>query len=294
MIYLKCSLYGSLADQVTTCVEDIITEADHARDPAKTAIRSERDKIEARVLDYIAGQGNPETISNSSFPRRIADSDPKTVGDWLFARFRSGNGTKKEKEIVGYAKAVHTEYCPYCGLYMRSKPHNRSHDTDHILPRSEYPEYSLLRPNLVLACDDCNKAKSNKIFDNDGRWLFVHPYFDTVLATKVLSVTVNICKKTPLISFNINNNINNGDRIVRHFNTMDLDNRYSDEPLKNAIELIELSKKLYKDKIANLQDVKNVLSKEADVKLSQRPNDPLGLILQALAHTPNLEELLIE
>ncbi|MBJ7297429.1 MAG: hypothetical protein JHC73_14185 [Dolichospermum sp.] len=60
--------------------------------------------------------------------------------------------------------------CPFCGLGQAST-------LDHYLPKSKYPQFSVLPFNLVPCCKDCNTGKSTAIATTaEGQSL--HPYFD--------------------------------------------------------------------------------------------------------------------
>lgn len=58
--------------------------------------------------------------------------------------------------------------CCLCG-------HRDTSELDHFLPKSIYPEYSVLPTNLVPCCSVCNNLKGDKVSDSLGP-LFVHPY----------------------------------------------------------------------------------------------------------------------
>ena len=45
--------------------------------------------------------------------------------------------------------------CPYCGIRRQSL-----HDLDHFMPRSKYPEFSILTYNLIFTCETCNQRYS--------------------------------------------------------------------------------------------------------------------------------------
>jgi hypothetical protein len=49
---------------------------------------------------------------------------------------------------------------------------------DHFLAKEDFPEYSTLAPNLVRACDPCNRKKQRN-FTNAPRRV-VNPYFDPI------------------------------------------------------------------------------------------------------------------
>ena len=52
--------------------------------------------------------------------------------------------------------------CCYCRVWLVANAHARP--IDHILPRAEYPQYSLCFWNLVVACTDCNGTKTDNVW----------------------------------------------------------------------------------------------------------------------------------
>lgn len=97
----------------------------------------------------------------------------------------------RRTEIKEYMKirlyTIQGDYCIYCGNKFRS---NNSAHREHIIPKSEYPEYSFHPKNLVLSCDVCNgfefkgeidftlnKAQTRANYD-DLDLEIIHPYID--------------------------------------------------------------------------------------------------------------------
>lgn len=261
---------------------------------AKTSARLKADEttLHARIKAYFSNRGNPELLGPSPFQRSQSDSTTDaTVGDLLFNRYRSGSRT--DAEIVGHAERVATGYCPYCCLWMRRKPHGKSPDRDHILPRSVYPEFSLLRVNLVVSCDDCNDEKLAKVFDSRGLWMFIHPYYDDFLAKQLISATVSVANNTPVVTYEIRNDVpaDVRERVKTHFRELDLASRYADEPLRTVVRLIEAHRD-HVNKGADISDVREILRADGEKILTQRPNDPTGHALLALADSDDLAQLL--
>lgn len=74
--------------------------------------------------------------------------------------------------------------CPLCGVG------NVAH-CDHHLPKSRYPDLSILPINLVPACHFCNDKKRAKYPATAGQQTF-HPYFDKhLLADAWVRATLN-------------------------------------------------------------------------------------------------------
>jgi hypothetical protein len=63
--------------------------------------------------------------------------------------------------------------CPVCGSPTTG-------GLDHYLPRTDYPEFSIMRANLVPACTHCNSgSKSSTVKGATSPARFIHPYFDS-------------------------------------------------------------------------------------------------------------------
>lgn len=62
--------------------------------------------------------------------------------------------------------------CPMCGSQC-------SRSLDHALPRRIFPEFSILRENLVPACTSCNSVQKGTIYRGKKEpERFIHPYYD--------------------------------------------------------------------------------------------------------------------
>lgn len=60
--------------------------------------------------------------------------------------------------------------CPLCGQ-------RQVKTLDHYLPKSKFPTYSITPFNLIPACSDCNKDKTDDIASCRGEET-IHPYYD--------------------------------------------------------------------------------------------------------------------
>ncbi|WP_449254353.1 hypothetical protein [Brevundimonas naejangsanensis] len=74
--------------------------------------------------------------------------------------------------------------CPACG--DAGKPGT----LDHYLPQSTHPHLAVLPHNLAPMCQTCQWAKTNNTVGGDGQRLFLHPYYDTVIAQQVINLTI--------------------------------------------------------------------------------------------------------
>lgn len=103
--------------------------------------------------------GNPWKVSPSTFSKRISRKHKK-----LYDNRRSG------KVIIGI-RDTEVLSCPVCGS-------GTTGHVDHYLPRKEYPEFSIMRANLVPSCPHCNSGSKGSYVKGTDPERFIHPYFD--------------------------------------------------------------------------------------------------------------------
>lgn len=212
-----------------------------------------------------------------------------TDGERLYSCYEAGRGI--DREILDSVRQAGAGVCPYCGLRLRVKPKDRSPDRDHYLPRSVFPEFSILSVNLIVSCDDCNDAKSSKYKTASGLDLFLHPYFDTILARRLLKADASVAGDVFFIKFELDAGMLSADefrRVKRHVDELDLLRRLSDEAESNLrLPLVALAES------ASIQDFEAGLKRLAQKTIaSSRPNDPIALGLEALARFPDTGSLL--
>lgn len=61
--------------------------------------------------------------------------------------------------------------CPYCGI-------GSPIELDHYLPKSKFPQFSILPLNLVPSCERCNKYGKGTSFAKNKGDQVLHPYLD--------------------------------------------------------------------------------------------------------------------
>ncbi|MCQ1779413.1 hypothetical protein NOJ05_19580 [Neorhizobium galegae] len=61
--------------------------------------------------------------------------------------------------------------CPMCGS-------STTGHLDHYLPRTVYQEFSILKANLIPACNHCNSGSKRMTVKGGKGERFIHPYFD--------------------------------------------------------------------------------------------------------------------
>ena len=119
--------------------------------------------------------------------------------------------------------------CVYCGI-MRCE----AEDLDHYLPRSLFPEFSILAQNLIFVCKTCNQTFKKSLFldDDDIRYI-LNPYFDKYDGIELLKCEIDSKDIRNLsVKYSINIDIEKQhtslyDIACNHFKTLDLNKRYS-------------------------------------------------------------------
>ncbi len=144
---------------------------------------------------------------------------------------------KKPYEILEELRRKHgLLFCPSCG--ESGKPGT----LDHYLPKSEYPELSVVIANLTPMCSECQGRKGSDYINAQGEKLFIHPYFDAIeeplVSVNILppfnkpqkfDVTVNDSIEEPLHSL-----------VLRHIDGVDFIERFEEFCQLEYLNLLSL------------------------------------------------------
>ncbi len=104
--------------------------------------------------------------------------DPIIVGDLKHSEIKSiyskffVPSRFDSRDIYNEIKASAKEGCPYCG-YLRD-----IEELDHFLPKSKYPQFSILTSNLIPSCKTCNQTYKKSSFATCYKEQIIHPYID--------------------------------------------------------------------------------------------------------------------
>ena len=114
--------------------------------------------------------------------------------------------------------------CPFCGFGHAST-------LDHYLPKTTYPQLSVVPSNLVPSCKDCNTGKSASVATTEETQS-LHPYFDHQLFTDQQWLFAEVMQTSPVtIRFYVNAPTNWDEvskaRVKAHFEAFKLETRYS-------------------------------------------------------------------
>lgn len=205
-----------------------------------------------------------------------------------------GSVTKKElksvysSHMVGRGKPARAIYdlllsraplgkCPFCGFGHAST-------LDHYLPKTLYPQLSVLPLNLLPSCKDCNTGKST-VIATTGESQTLHPYFDHHNFINEQWLFAEVMQTAPVtIKFFVRAPTHWDDlskaRAQAHFSDFKLNSRYSVEA-SNEIACLRDSLQSYQELLGS-NGVKQSLLIEAQSHYNQHSNSWQTAMYQAL------------
>lgn len=128
----------------------------------------------AAYASYRQAGSDPWQVTPGAYPQPVRDA---LYG--LYDSRKNGGPIRRIRRTEGLLS------CPLCGS-------GTTGSLDHLLPRAVYPEFSIMRANLVPACTHCNSAaKGNKHRGPAAPERFIHPYFDDFADDPIWRVRVN-------------------------------------------------------------------------------------------------------
>lgn len=137
-----------------------------------------KDAWKTRVLSYIEFSGNPEVIE-------IWDQmNDASVHGRFKNLYLSPAEQSVQKPLLEKLRNRELDYCPSCG------EDGTPNTLDHYLPKDIFPEFSITLVNLFPMCDICQGAKGVKINDDEGKRIFIHPYFDSFIDQQLLILNI--------------------------------------------------------------------------------------------------------
>ncbi|KXJ61963.1 MAG: hypothetical protein AXW14_07455 [Alteromonas sp. Nap_26] len=132
--------------------------------------------------------------------------------------------------------------CPLCSQRVVST-------LDHHLPKAHYPSLAVSPLNLVPACQDCNKIKSEDIPLNSEQET-LHPYYDDVEGFSW--VKAKLTESIPVVvEFYVEPPVECDDvlieRLKHHFVTFDLAALYSSHAAEELANIEFIARKIFED-----------------------------------------------
>lgn len=168
-----------------------------------------------RVEQYLALRGNPETVPNwpdilENRTRFLTLYDSPAEDS---VQFPILNGLRERK----------LRYCPSCG------EEGTPNTIDHYLPKRAYPHFAITPANLTPMCDICQGIKGVQTLDDEGRRIYLHPYYDDFLVVQVLRLTIGRPLNAPE-DFTLEPDADLDDDemelVQRHIDGLELERRY--------------------------------------------------------------------
>lgn len=156
----------------------------------------------------------PSTILNGADHKEVM----KSLYSGTFARL----GTNVRSTYYDVIRGLPEHgLCPICGEGTVS-------ELDHYLPKAHYSVYTVTPVNLIPACKDCNKAKSDAVLKTADEQT-LHPYYDDVTgATWLTAATIG---NSSILEFEVSAPVGWPDVIVKrlkyHLKTFGLYGSYA-------------------------------------------------------------------
>lgn len=156
---------------LTTCISGIGTNA------FKVKMEAEKEALIKAGDDYI--EAGKKGALSSIPPTDKAIIDPVVIGTLskselvnLYNYYLRSKEKEEARKIYSKLLNAAGDDCPFCGGI--GKPRN----LDHFLPKSRFPQFSILPQNLIPSCLDCNLGEKGEAFATKSDDQIIHPYVD--------------------------------------------------------------------------------------------------------------------
>lgn len=161
-----------------------------------------------------------------------------------------------------------TEKCPYCGGIGRPR------NLDHFLPKTHYPQFSVLPINLIPSCRDCNMDGKGSTYADEYEKQVIHPYLDAPKFFEEKWISAEYIPENGVFRFFVcppENWLSQDKRRVEyHFSSFDIAKRYSREAASELIILTGQVRSLL-EKGLGQDDIKNSIIKQV-IDMALSPN----------------------
>lgn len=178
------------------------------------------DALRDEVMDRYAEYSNACGLCAKS-PRSESD------GNILRDSWASLNA-KEFGDVRPSVFATTGKLCFLCG--------GKAGEIDHYLPRSSFPEFSILALNLLPACRYCNNKKRSR-YQKSGERLYFHPHFMRLPQKAFITVEV-VIDATVRVIYDIDRT-SQGDSyevLRRQFDDLSLAERYREDAIDYIVE----------------------------------------------------------
>lgn len=135
-----------------------------------------------------------------------------------------------QEELRENLRESSTDVCPYCGLDFPTT-------TDHYLPDSRFPEFSVCTDNLIPCCSPCNTARNNRDWQLAEGCGTIHVYFEPVDETTPF---VDVDLKQDVARFEVRQDpAGFASRLTQHWEALGLKKRFGRAAARERDKLIE-------------------------------------------------------
>lgn len=143
---------------------------------------------------YLDVAGNPELMEPLDLRNYTSNEEEAKARKTSMINLYSPSEEQFQYALLSALRRDHgLLFCPSCG--GAGVPGT----LDHYLPKTVFPEFSVLLANLTPMCIDCQEAKGADYLTNDNQRKFLHGYFDDV-NSPIYRVTISGDFETPEFS----------------------------------------------------------------------------------------------
>jgi hypothetical protein len=128
-----------------------------------------------------------------------------------------------QRPVLDQLRSRKLQLCPACG------EDGTPNTLDHYLPKEAYPEFAITANNLSPMCDICQGEKGTATVNAANERMFLHPYFDQLIAAQVLKLEIGRPLEAPeLISIKPHPGLDaaQGALVLRHLEELNITKRY--------------------------------------------------------------------
>lgn len=234
--------------------------ADTKQKPTSDNLLSKLSVIEVAAHEYESNASNSSLHKLKPMPP--ATLNPVTL-DNLKDLYSTQMVNKSGRARIHYDKILADAKKNHCCFCSDGDPT----EIDHFLPKSIFPEFSILPINLVPACHRCNKLKINHTPTSCAD-TYIHPYYEEYkdiiwLEARLDFSSGNYPTAIYQISSNLQSNSHNLTKRIEHqFSKLQLNQRYSQKAAGEILDIEQRLRKLSKRRSGS-ELVKHHLSEEA-------------------------------
>lgn len=150
---------------------------------ANPDLRDNLNTVLGNYNTYILNSGDPWIVSENG-------GLPTNLNEALKMLYKSSPADLSV--LSDLRKNSSIRVCPMCGGFGNGT-------LDHYLPQNSYPQYSIFTKNLIPACN-CNSLRKEKLKGANNSERVLHPYYDTCLQQRALSVEFSADFESPTVT----------------------------------------------------------------------------------------------